>query len=193
MAGGVQTIIERTSLVWKVRSKHISGDIDLHAIDGGLALDSDQDVAFPVNSPGFDQVGASGIHLDGHVFSRQFELLGFGNCCRLHTNCAELLQIFVIEGCQLFLRHVTGAQHRSDLLPTDFQRSGSLFAVGELLDDVLVKRLHDIKGYAIFQGIGKDAIEGLTPIGSAVRGGGMEHAVDEVGMDIGGILGVVPL
>ena len=28
MVGGVQTIIERTSLVWKVRSKHISGDID---------------------------------------------------------------------------------------------------------------------------------------------------------------------
>ena len=79
MAGGVQTIIERTSLVWKVRSKHISGDIDLHAIDGGLALDSDQDVAFPVNSPGLDQIGASGIHLDGHVLSRQLELLRFSN------------------------------------------------------------------------------------------------------------------
>ena len=63
-----------------------------------------------------------------------------------------------------------------------------LLDVGELLDDVLVKRLYDVKGYAIFQGIGEDVIEGLTPIGSAVGGGGVEHTINEVGVDVRGIL-----
>ena len=83
---------------------------------------------------------------------------------------------------------IAGTQHSSNLLPADLQRSGSLFAVGELLDDVLVKRLYDVKGYAIFQGIGEDVIEGLTPIGSAIGGGGVEHTINEVGVDVRGIL-----